>query len=134
MISRNNDFGLLILRLSIGILMLFHGIDKIIYGIGGIQGMLEGKGIPGFIALGVYVGEILAPLLIVFGYRTRLAALVFAVNMLIATLLAHSSDLLQLTKNGGWAVELQALYFFGALALVFTGAGKFSFSFNSKWD
>ena len=130
----NTSFGLLILRLSIGGLMLFHGIDKIVNGVGGIEGLLQSKGLPGFIAYGVYIGEVIAPLFIAFGYRTKLAALIFAINMLIATLLAHSGDLLGLTQHGGWAVELQALFFFGALALIFTGAGKFAFSSASKWD
>ncbi len=55
---KNNDLGLLILRLSIGILMLFHGISKMIYGIDFIEGLMSSKGLPGFFAYGVYVGVI----------------------------------------------------------------------------
>jgi putative oxidoreductase len=130
----NQDFGKLVLRLTIGGLMLLHGIDKLMHGVGGISSMLENQGYPGFIAYGVYVGEVVAPLMIIFGWRTRLGALIFAFNMLVATLLAHSGDINQLSKHGGWAVELQGLYFFGALALLFLGAGKLSFSNSNKWD
>jgi putative oxidoreductase len=130
----NQDFGKLILRLTIGGLMLFHGIDKLIHGVSGITGLLQQHGYPGFLAYGVYVGEIVAPIMILFGWRTRLGAVLYAVNMAVATMLVHSDDLNQLNQNGGWAVELQALFFFGAIAILFLGAGKFSFSNASKWD
>jgi len=132
--NKNIDAGLLILRLTLGGLMLFHGIAKVIHGIGGIQGMLSSKGLPGFFAYGVYVGEIIVPLLLIFGFRTRIAALIFAFNMLVAMLLAHSGDIFSLSKHGGWAVELIALFLFGAVALFFTGAGKYALSTSNKWD
>ncbi len=130
----NQAFGKFILRLSIGGLMLFHGIDKLAHGVGGIGGMLESKGLPAFLAYGVIIGEVIAPLFIIFGFRTRIAALIYAFNMLVATLLVHSGDLVKLNTHGGWAVELQALYFFGAIAILFLGAGSLSFSNSSKWD
>lgn len=132
--KKNQDLGLLILRITIGGLMLFHGIAKLIHGIGGIQGMLAAKGLPSFIAYGVYVGEIIIPLLLIFGFRTRLAAIVFAFNMLVALFLAHSGDIFTLSKHGGWAVELIALFLFGAIALFFTGSGQYALSNTNKWD
>ncbi|MEZ5008073.1 MAG: DoxX family protein [Chitinophagales bacterium] len=130
---RSPDFGLLIMRLSIGVLMLLHGIAKL-KGVDGIEGMLQSKGLPGFLAYGVYIGEIAAPIFLIVGYRTRVAALVFAINCVVAALLAHADDINQLSQHGGWAVELLGLYFFGALALFFTGGGKLAFSSSSKWD
>lgn len=56
----NHDFGKLILRVCVGGLMLFHGIFKLQYGIDGVTGLLESRGLPTFMAYGVYVGEILA--------------------------------------------------------------------------
>jgi len=96
--------------------------------------MLTAKGLPGFLAYGVYIGEIIVPLLLIIGFRTRIAALIFAFNMLVAMLLAHAGDIFTLSKHGGWAVELIALFLFGALALFFTGAGKYAFSTTHKWD
>lgn len=122
----NEDLGKLLLRLTLGGLMLFHGIAKITGGIDGISGMLAARGLPAAMAYGVYVGEVLAPLLIVIGLFTRLSAGVFAFNMVIATLLVHAGDLLKLGEHGGWAVELQALYLLPALALVLIGPGHFS--------
>lgn len=123
-----DDLGRLILRITVGGLMLFHGIDKIQNGIGGIQGLLASKGLPGALGYGVYIGEIVAPLLILLGIYTRPAAAVLAFNMLVATLLAHSGDFLKLGEHGSWALELQAFYLLGAVAIALLGAGRFSVS------
>ncbi len=121
-----DDWGRLILRVSIGGLLLFHGIHKVVAGVGGIAGMLEKSGLPGFMAFGVYVGEVVAPLMILLGLYTRLAGAALAFNMAVAVLLAHSSDVLALEQHGGWAIELPMLYFLGAVALVFLGGGRIS--------
>ncbi len=122
---KNNDLGLLILRLSIGILMIFHGISKMIYGIDFIEGLMASKGLPGFFAYGVYVGEVLVPLAIIFGVKTRIAAIIFAFNMLVAIASVHLGDLFSISEMGGWKPELPGLYLFGAVALIFTGGGKY---------
>ncbi len=133
MTKSNNDLGLLILRITIGFLMLLHGIAKL-KGVSFIGGMLQESGLPSFLAYGVYITEIVAPILLIIGYRTRLAALAFAFGALFAILLAHSADIFSLSKYGGWEVELLGLYLFGAIALFFTGGGKFALSSNNKWD
>ena len=120
-----NDLGKLILRLTLGVLILLHGIAKISGGTDGIQKMLEGSGLPGFLALGVYVGEILAPILVIMGFYARLGAAVIVVNMLFAVLLVHRADLFLLTKTGGWALELQAFFLFTAVAVALVGPGRF---------
>lgn len=133
-IMKNNDLGLLIIRLSLGVLMLLHGIAKITHGIDFLGGMFKDLGLPSFLAYTVYIGEVVAPLLIIAGYRTRLAALAFAFTMIVAVGMAHASDIFKLSDTGGWSLELQGLYFFGGLALFFTGSGKYAASTNSKWD
>ncbi|MEN0110214.1 MAG: DoxX family protein [Planctomycetota bacterium] len=120
------DAGKLLLRLTLGVLMLLHGWAKIQGGIGGIEGMLAAKGLPAFAAYGVYVGEVLAPLLLVAGLFTRLSAVVFAFNMVVATGLAHAGDLGKVTEHGGWAVELQALYLLPAVVVALIGPGRLS--------
>jgi len=134
LLDKNTDIGLLILRLGLGVLMFFHGASKLMNGAGGIEQMLEGMGLPGFIVYGVYIGEVIAPLFIIFGFDTRIAAAVFAFNMIVAVAMAHSSDLFTLNQAGGWTIELPALYFFGAVALMFTGAGKYALSSKHIWD
>jgi putative oxidoreductase len=132
--KKNIDTGLLILRLTLGILMFLHGIEKIQKGVSFIKGSLTDIGLPAFIGNGVYIGEILAPLMLIIGYRTRVAALIYAANCLVAILLVHASDIFTLTKHGGWGIELLGLYLFGSLTLYFTGSGKYALSFGHKWD
>jgi len=132
--KKNYDLGILVLRIAIGLLMLFHGIGKLQGGLGFIQGMLEAKGLPGFIAYGALVGEILAPLAILIGFRTRIAAAIYAFNMLVAFLMVHISQFFMVTETGGWALELLGLYLLGAVTLFFTGAGKIAVSSSNNWD
>jgi putative oxidoreductase len=120
------DLGKLILRLTVAILMLLHGVAKILEGVGGISGMLQDIGLPGELAYGVYVGEVAAPLLVIIGFYARIAALVMALNMVAAVYLAHLEDIFALGRGGGWAIELQAFFLFTALAVALIGPGRFS--------
>ncbi|MCC2590243.1 DoxX family protein [Chryseobacterium sp. MFBS3-17] len=132
--GKNNDLGVMILRVALGFLMLLHGIAKIQHGTGFIEGVFEQNGLPKFFAYAVYIGEIIAPLMLIVGYRTRLASVLLGGTMVVVVLTAAMDKLGQLTEVGAWAIEVQALFFFGALALFFTGGGKFSASVKSKWD
>lgn len=130
-----DNLGRLILRVAVGGLMLMHGINKMRFGIGPIEQTLVDHGLPTFIAYGVYVGEVLAPLLMIVGYYTRPAAAVVAFTMVAAVFLSHQRDIVSLNQGGGWGVELQALYFFGAVAVALLGAGAYSVSRGAgKWD
>ena len=132
--SRNQNIGLLILRLSIGFMLLLHGIFKVANGFSGIKGMLAGMGMPGFFAYGALVGEVVAPLLLIIGLLTRPAAAVVAFNMLVAVAMTHSAAIFSLTPMGGWAIELPMLFFFPAVALIFTGGGKYIISSHTCLD
>lgn len=132
--SRNQNIGLLILRLSIGFMLLLHGISKVADGLSGLKGMLAGMGMPEFFAYGALVGEVVAPVLLIIGLLTRPAAAVVAFNMLVAVAMAHSAAIFSLTPMGGWAIELPMLFFFPAVALIFTGGGKYIISSHTCLD
>jgi putative oxidoreductase len=64
--------------------------------------------------------EVVCALAIVLGVATRLAAIPLVATMLVAAVLVHTDD--------SWAkTELAVIYMVPFLAIVFTGAGKFSF-------
>lgn len=128
MISKNTDLGLLVLRISVGGLMLFHGVAKILHGISFLEENM------GAVAYAVYIGEVLAPLAILIGWRTRIASVIFAINCIVAVAVAHSQELFSISEHGGYALELLALYLLGSVALFFTGAGKLALSNTNKWD
>lgn len=124
--NRFDDAGKLLLRLTIGILLLMHGLFKLANGIDGITTLILAQGWPAWLAFGVFIGEIIAPSLLIIGVLTRAGALVIVFNMGLAIYLAHASQLLSLTKTGGWALELQGLFLLGALVVALLGAGRFS--------
>lgn len=116
----------LILRVLLGVLLLFHGVYKLVNGLGPIPGMVTQAGLPSFVAYGVFLGELVAPVLLILGVWTRAAAVIVLGNMLFALGLVHTGDFFKLAKTGGWALELQAFYFFVALAVMLLGAGRYS--------
>ena len=124
----NGEMGKLLLRLTVAILMLFHGIAKITHpgSVDFIGSLLSSNGLSSAIAYGVYVGEVVAPLMIIVGFHARIGGLIIVANMIFAVVLAHSGDIFSLTKHGGWALELQAFYLLGGLAVVLLGSGKFA--------
>src|ERR1044072_6471345 len=94
MTRTNADLGRLLLRITLGFCLLFHGVAKIQGGIDGIAHDLIALGAPGFIAYGVYVGEVLAPLLLILGFYSRLGAVLVEINMVFALGIAHRADIL----------------------------------------
>lgn len=136
--DRAVSIGLLILRLGVGGYLLTHGRGK-------LQMLLAGDfdkmGDP--IGLGpvlslilVAVAEFLCALLVMLGLATRFAALVVVISMSVAAFVAHGSDPWTMEKgymlfmsgaSKSWASKEPALlYLISCLALVLTGAGRFS--------
>lgn len=131
----SDDLGKLVLRSAVAILVLLHGISKLIGGIDGITGMVTNAGLPAVFAYGVYVGEVIAPVLVLIGLWTRAAAAAMIINMIVAIMLAHLPELAQMNKMGGWALELQGMFLFGAIAVALLGAGRHSVGgINGKWN
>lgn len=126
------DFGKLVLRLSLGFLLLFHGEFKVVHGVGWIASMLKAHGIPGFVAWGAYVGEVVAPVMLIIGLMTRPAAFIIAVNLVFATLLVKTGAVWDRTSVGAWALESEAFYFFAAFAIMLLGAGRYCLIRNSS--
>lgn len=122
----NENIGKLLLRVMLGGLMLFHGVYKVQHGIGFIKGLVVAQGLPDILAYGVYMGEIVAPILLILGWRSRIWAGIIALNMMVVIYLTQLGAFMKLGSHGAWAVELQIFYLFSALAIVFLGSGKFA--------
>jgi len=127
---QSNDIGKLILRTSVGVLMLFHGMNKIIYGVDGVKNLLSEAGLPQFLAYGVYLGEVIVPIFLILGLYARVASLVLAFNMLVAIFLAHGESIFSLSKHGGLVMELPLFYFILSVAIFILGSGRYAV--NSK--
>ena len=121
MMTKNfNDLALLLLRLGFGGLMLTHGIPKLSklgdspiefpdpIGVGATASLIL-----------TLIGEVVAPALIVIGYKTKLAAIPAAITMLVAAFVVHFSDPLG-TK------EKALLYLIGFVVIFLAEPGKYS--------
>lgn len=123
----NESTGKLILRLTLGILILLHGIAKLKGGTDPIAGMLESSGLPAFFQYGVYVGEIVAPIMLIAGWYGRVGAWLIAVNMFFAIGLAHWGEVFVIDpQSGGLALEKQYLFMFSAVALGLMTPGRYA--------
>ena len=123
---QNNDIAKLLLRLLVGGMMMFHGLDKIINGISGVKKLTVNAGLPEFFAYGVYIGEVIVPILIILGLYARGASIVLAFTMVMAIFLAYGGDLFTLGKHGAPLIELPLFYLVLSLVIFFLGSGRYA--------
>lgn len=127
---KNSDIGRLIVRLMVSVLILFHGIGKVLdpsSSLSSIQGHLAEAGLPEFVAYGVYLGEVVGPIMILLGVSSRIGGALVTINMLFALGLVHMNQLFALTSHGTWAIQTQMFFLLSGLAVVFLGSGRFAF-------
>lgn len=116
------DFGLLVLRVGAGLMLMTHGIPK-------LQRLIEGRGgdwadpiglgpLPSLVL--VAFAEFLCSLLVVLGVRTRWAAVPPVIAMTVAAFVAKAGE-----PFG--ERELALVFLVAFLTLVFTGGGAWSF-------
>lgn len=134
--TRWDDIGKLILRLMVAGLMIFHGIAKLKGGIGWMAGMLASHHLPFFVGYGVYVAEVVAPILLIVGVLTRPAAAIIAFDMFMAIVLVVQARLFAINeRSGGLGGETELLYLLGSVAIVFLGSGRYAVSRGvGRWD
>ena len=108
-------------------MMLSHGMGKFApQSIEFISTKLTAVNLPAELVYGVYLGEIVAPVLVIIGLFTRLGGWIMVVNMLFAIGLVHMNDIFALTERGAWAIETQALFLVVSLAVAVFGSGKYA--------
>lgn len=123
------DIAKLLLRLTLGVLILFHGIHKLVHGISGVESLNAAADLPAFFAYGVYIGELIAPIFVILGLYARFAAGVIAFNMLMAIYLAYGFSF-SLSKFGGLSWETPLLFLVMSILVVLLGSGRYAV--NSK--
>jgi putative oxidoreductase len=117
-----------------GGLLLFHGMHKLLNGIEPIKAMVVAHNIPDAVAYGVYLGEIVGPIMVILGLFSRLGGALIAIDMVMAVALAGMSQVLAFNPaSGGYVLELEALYLFGGLSVMLLGAGRYSIA-GGRWN
>jgi uncharacterized membrane protein YphA (DoxX/SURF4 family) len=122
-----NELGALILRVTLGVLFFIHGLVKFQGGIENIVGWFESIGLPGFMAYGVALLEMLGGIALIIGLATRLVSALFALLMIVATLKVKLS--IGLLGNGQMAgYELDLAFLAMAVYLAINGSKVLSVS------
>ena len=129
----SENIGKLVLRLGLGVLVLFHGVYKLLNGLDPVMDLLTAHGMSGTLAYGVYLGELIAPVLVILGLFSRIGGLLIAANMAAAVLLACLGNALVIGQDGGYALEMEVMYFAAAIAIALCGAGRFSLG-GGRWN
>ena len=123
-------WGLLVIRLVVGLLFVGHGAQKLFgwfggYGPKGTGGWMESVGIKPGIVMAVVAGlmELVGGVLFAAGFLTPLAAVLITAAMLGAIVKVHGKNGLWITANG---IEYQLVLIAVVIGIALTGAGSYS--------
>jgi putative oxidoreductase len=133
--ERLGDLGKLVLRVSVAVLILLHGIAKIRHGLGDVADAMVRLHLPIWVGNLIYVGEVLAPLMMIVGSWTRPAAAMVAATMLVALVAGHPREVFAMTNHGGLLLEVQWMFMLAAAASAMLGAGRYSLGGrDGRWN
>lgn len=123
---RTAPYAALLLRISLGFLLLAHGLllKVFTFTIPGTVGFFESIGYPGFFAYLVILGEIGGGLALILGLWTRPIALMLLPIMIGATLQHAGNGWLFTAPNGGW--EFPAFWTVMLVVQALLGDGAFA--------
>ncbi|WCN38648.1 DoxX family protein [Aneurinibacillus uraniidurans] len=124
------NFGLLLIRLVVGVSFMGHGAQKLFgwfggYGPKGTGGWMESIGIKPGVMMAVLAGlsELLGGLLFASGFLTPIGAALIVITMLMAIIKVHGPNGYWVTSNG---YEYNLLLIVVAIGVALTGAGAYS--------
>ena len=112
------NFALLLLRVALGVVFVFHGFGKI-QNMDMAIGFFSSLGIPVFLTYAVAWIELLAGIALILGVYTCFAGILIAIIMIFAIILVKM-------KSGFMALEVDLLALTSAIAVSILGPGKFS--------
>lgn len=97
------DYGTLLLRVTLGVMFLAHGLLKVlVYTVPGTVQFFETQGFPGALAYAVIAAELVGGTLLILGVYTRWVALALVPILLGAFNVHWPNGWVFSTPNGGW--------------------------------
>ena len=123
--SNQQAIGITLLRLSMGVMFLSHGLLKVlVFTLAGTVGFFESLGLPGFLAYLVTFAEIIGGILLIVGFKTRLVSWALTPVLLGATWAHLGNGWVFSNANGGWEYPLFLVV--AGIALALSGPGAFA--------
>lgn len=118
----NANSAQVLLRIAFGVLLLAHGLLKVLdFGIEGTVGFFGSLGLPAIVAYLVMAGEVLGGVALIVGFRVRTVALLSLPIMLGALWVHSGAGWLFSNKGGGW--EFPLLLVVLAVVIALQGGG-----------
>lgn len=128
------DLGKLVARLTVGILMLFHGWNYL-RGDRQIFEIVKSHGLPEAVGYLAVIGLVIAPLCAILGIYTRIAGALIALFLVCGILLFHMGHLFMLApKRDAYYLETQVFFLMGGLVVALLGAGRFGLGIGGIWN
>ena len=119
------DYGIALLRASLGIMWIAHALLKLfVFSLPGTSQFFESVGLPGFLAYPVFAVELLGGIALVLGIYARQAALLLVPIMAVATSVHIDNGWVHTSQGGGW--EYPVFLISASIALWLAGDGAFS--------
>ncbi len=124
MLNRYQGAGPLVLRIALGVIFTYHGIDKFRVGLDMVEGAFDGWGVPApaISAAAVAVIEIAAGLALIAGVATRLAAGLLAL-VILGAIAFVKADLGLISDVAMPGLELDLALLAGLVSVTLTGPG-----------
>ena len=119
------DYGITLLRASLGIMWIAHALLKLfVFSLPGTSQFFESVGLPGVLAYPVFAVELLGGIALVLGIYARQAALLLVPIMAVATSVHIGNGWVHTSTGGGW--EYPVFLISASIALWLVGDGAFS--------
>ncbi|MBX9926038.1 MAG: DoxX family protein [Hyphomicrobiaceae bacterium] len=123
---RSADLAATLLRVSMGIMFLAHGLllKVMTFGVAGTVSYFQSLGFPAPVAYAVIGAEIVGGLALIIGFQTRWVALALVPLMLGAMMQHLGNGWVFSAKNGGW--EFPAFWTVALFAQALLGDGAYA--------
>ena len=125
-----NPYGALVMRVSLGVVLIAHSLylKMMVFSLAGTASYFDSIGLPSWFAYAVFIVEVVTGVLLIIGYKTRLAAAI-VVPVLLGATWAHSGNgWLFTAENGGWEYPLFLSLI--AVSVALTGPGAIALEAN----
>ena len=127
----SQEYAALILRVSLGIMFIAHGLLKImVFTLPGAAGFFESVGFPGWMAYVVAYAEVGGGLLLISGFAVRAVSIALTPILLGATYVHLGAGWVFSNEGGGW--EYPAFLTVATVVQALLGPGKFALRLPAK--
>jgi putative oxidoreductase len=122
--QRLAPYGALLLRVSMGVLFILHGVylKAMVFGMAGAGKYFASLGLPDWFAWVVMLYETIGGLMLIFGVYPRWVAIFLGVHLLFAAYLGHGANGWNFTNKGG-GYEFPVFWGVACFALALVGSG-----------